>query len=56
MISLIGTHLADVSVWINVAKAVAGLTVTPAVDGHGKEIELVADTTDGIITYVCRLL
>ncbi|KAF8173223.1 cytochrome P450 [Mycena galopus ATCC 62051] len=45
-----GTHLADVSVWINVAKAVAGLTVTRAVDANGKEIELVADTTDGIIT------
>ncbi|KAJ7680093.1 cytochrome P450, partial [Mycena olivaceomarginata] len=44
MVSLIGTHLADVSVWINVAKAVAGLTVTP------RQIELVADTTDGIIT------
>lgn len=56
MVSLIGTHLADVSVWINVAKAVAGLTVTPAVDAHGKEMELVADTTDGIITYVCRPL
>ncbi|KAJ6585742.1 cytochrome P450 [Mycena capillaripes] len=45
-----GTHLADVSVWINVAKAAAGLTINPTLDAEGKPIELVADTTDGIIT------
>ncbi|KAJ7685994.1 cytochrome P450 [Mycena rosella] len=45
-----GTHLADVSVWINVAKAVAGLTITRAVDTAGNEIDPVAETTDGIIT------
>ncbi|KAJ7160375.1 cytochrome P450 [Mycena filopes] len=45
-----GNHLADVSVWINVVKAVAGLTITRAIDADGKEIDPVADTTDGIIT------
>ncbi|KAJ7102588.1 cytochrome P450 [Mycena belliarum] len=44
-----GEHLADVSVWINVAKAVAGLRITRAIDENGKEIDPVADTTDGII-------
>ncbi|KAJ6530948.1 cytochrome P450 [Mycena vulgaris] len=44
-----GAHLADVTVWINVAKAVAGLTITRSVDTDGKEIDPVADTTDGII-------
>ncbi|KAJ6517274.1 cytochrome P450 [Mycena vitilis] len=44
-----GMHLADVSVWINVAKAVAGLTVTRAIDAAGNEIDPVADVTDGII-------
>ncbi|KAJ7127635.1 cytochrome P450 [Mycena epipterygia] len=42
-------HLADVSVWINVAKAVAGLTISRARDANGQEIDPVADTTDGII-------
>ncbi|KAJ7911356.1 cytochrome P450 [Mycena leptocephala] len=45
-----GMHLADVSVWICVAKLVAGLTVTRAVDAGGSEIDLVVGTTDGIIT------
>ncbi|KAJ7133346.1 cytochrome P450 [Mycena epipterygia] len=44
-----GSHLADVSVWINVAKAVAGLAITRARDENGQEIDPVADTTDGII-------
>ncbi|KAJ7723816.1 cytochrome P450 [Mycena metata] len=44
-----GTHLADVSVWINVVKAVAGLTVARALDEDGNEIDPIADTTDGII-------
>ncbi|KAJ7288668.1 cytochrome P450 [Mycena rebaudengoi] len=45
-----GAHLAEVSVWINVAKAVAGLTITRALDAEGHEIDPVADTTDGIIS------
>ncbi|KAJ7644946.1 cytochrome P450 [Roridomyces roridus] len=45
-----GAHLADSSVWINVAKAVAGLDITRALGADGKEIDPVADTTDGIIT------
>ncbi|KAJ7823535.1 cytochrome P450 [Mycena leptocephala] len=45
-----GTHLADVSVWICVAKLVAGLTITRAIDAGGNEIDLVVDTTDGIIS------
>ncbi|KAJ6530989.1 cytochrome P450 [Mycena vulgaris] len=45
-----GTHLADVTVWINVAKAVAGLAISRALDAEGNEIDPVADTTDGIIT------
>ncbi|KAJ7726441.1 cytochrome P450 [Mycena maculata] len=45
-----GTHLADVSVWINVAKAAAGLNITRALDASGNEIDPVAETTDGIIT------
>ncbi|KIY44122.1 cytochrome P450 [Fistulina hepatica ATCC 64428] len=44
-----GNHLADVSVWINVAKAIAALHVSKAVDENGKIIEPVADTTDGVI-------
>jgi len=44
-----GIHLADVSVWINVVKAIAGIEVIPAVDDNG-EIKLpIPDTTDGII-------
>ncbi|KAJ6548518.1 cytochrome P450 [Mycena capillaripes] len=46
-----GAHLADVSIWINVAKAVAGLTITRALDSSGKEIDPVAETTDGIISH-----
>ena len=44
-----GLHLADVSVWICIAKAVAGLSIAPAVDEHGKPIDVVADVTDGLI-------
>ncbi|KAJ7482980.1 cytochrome P450 [Mycena galericulata] len=44
-----GTYLADVSVYIAVAKAVAGLTITRATDANGREIDPVADTTDGIV-------
>ncbi|KAJ7664865.1 cytochrome P450 [Mycena rosella] len=44
-----GIHLADVSVWICVAKAVAGLTITRAIDAAGNEIDPVAETTDGVV-------
>jgi hypothetical protein len=50
--AFIGAHLADVSVWINVAKAVAGLTITRALDSNGNEIDPVAETTDGILSCV----
>ncbi|KAF8143310.1 cytochrome P450 [Mycena galopus ATCC 62051] len=54
-----GTHLADVSVWINVAKAVAGLKIRRSVGGDGKEIDPVADTTDGMIVrpvpFTCQV-
>ncbi|CAK5270919.1 unnamed protein product [Mycena citricolor] len=46
-----GIRLADVSVWINIAKLVAGLTITKAKDEHGVPIEPEVGTTDGII---CR--
>ncbi|KAF7344988.1 Cytochrome P450 [Mycena venus] len=45
-----GIHLADVSVWISVAKAVAGLTISRAMDDHGKPIDPIADVTDGIVS------
>ncbi|KAJ6573817.1 cytochrome P450 [Mycena vulgaris] len=55
-----GTHLADVSVWISVAKAVAGLTITRALDANGKEIDPEAEVTDGIITrpipFTCTIV
>ncbi|KAJ6540312.1 cytochrome P450 [Mycena capillaripes] len=54
-----GTHLADVSVWINVAKAVAGLKITRSVGTDGKEIDPVADTTDGTLVrpvpFTCQV-
>ncbi|KAJ7166718.1 cytochrome P450 [Mycena filopes] len=45
-----GIHLADVSVWISIAKAVAGLTISRALDADGNPIDPVADVTDGIIS------
>ncbi|KAJ7157971.1 cytochrome P450 [Mycena crocata] len=45
-----GIHLADVSVWICIAKAVAGLTITRALDDNGDAIDPVADVTDGIVS------
>ena len=42
--------------WINVAKAIAGLTVTRAIGADGKEINPVADTTDGIISCAAFFL
>ncbi|KAF8145798.1 cytochrome P450, partial [Mycena galopus ATCC 62051] len=47
---LAGIHLADVSVWICVAKAVAGLTISCAFDDDGIAIDPVADVTDGILS------
>jgi len=44
-----GNHLADVSVWINIAKAVAALDITKAVDEKGEALEPIAETTDGVI-------
>ncbi|KAF8828256.1 hypothetical protein HHX47_DHR4000894 [Lentinula edodes] len=50
-----GAHLArsqnsaDVSVWINIVKAVAGIEVRPAVDEKGQAKMPVPETTDGII-------
>ncbi|KAF5356610.1 hypothetical protein D9758_008240 [Tetrapyrgos nigripes] len=44
-----GTHLADVSVWINIVKAVAGLQISRALDGNGKPIIPTPETTDGVI-------
>ncbi|KAK7015662.1 cytochrome P450 [Favolaschia claudopus] len=45
-----GEHLADIAVWISVAKAIAGLNIARARDANGKEIDPVADTTDGTIS------
>ncbi|KAJ3729886.1 cytochrome P450 [Lentinula raphanica] len=44
-----GAHLADVSVWINIVKAVAGIEVSPAIDEKGQVKMPVPETTDGII-------
>ncbi|KAJ3793676.1 cytochrome P450 [Lentinula aff. detonsa] len=44
-----GAHLADVSVWINIVKVVAGIEVSPAVDEKGQVKMPVPETTDGII-------
>ncbi|KAF7360790.1 Cytochrome P450 [Mycena venus] len=48
--ALVRAHLADVSVWIIVAKAVAGLTITRALDSSGNEIDPVAETMGGLIS------
>ncbi|KAJ7490114.1 cytochrome P450 [Mycena galericulata] len=45
-----GIHLADVSIWICIAKAVAGLTITRTLDVNGEAIDPVADVTDGIVS------
>lgn len=44
--------MADLSVWINVAKAVAALHISKAVDEVGKPIDPVADVEGLVITYV----
>ncbi|KAK7439838.1 hypothetical protein VKT23_017410 [Stygiomarasmius scandens] len=44
-----GAHLADVSVWINIVKAVAGLQISRASGEDGKPIIPVPETTDGVI-------
>ncbi|KAK6977026.1 cytochrome P450, partial [Favolaschia claudopus] len=45
-----GMHLADVSIWICVAKAVAGLTISRALDASGAPIDPIVDITDGIVS------
>ncbi|KAF9064285.1 cytochrome P450 [Rhodocollybia butyracea] len=44
-----GIHLADVSVWINIVKAIACIKVSPAYDENGQTKMPVPETTDGII-------
>ncbi|TFK45989.1 cytochrome P450 [Heliocybe sulcata] len=44
-----GTHLADASVWINIAKAAAALDVSKALDETGKPIDPIPATTEGVI-------
>jgi hypothetical protein len=50
-----GTHLADSSIWISIAKSVAAFSVTKAVGADGQVIVPVAETTDGVIAYVLHL-
>lgn len=50
-----GSHLADVSVWINVAKAVAALDVSRAIDKDGKAIDPVVEMTNGFVMCVLHL-
>ena len=45
-----GEHLADVSVWISVTKAIAAFNVEKALDEQGNPIEPVAEGMDGIIS------
>lgn len=45
-----GIHLADSSIWINIAKSVAAFNVKRAIGPDGKEIIPVPETNDGIIT------
>lgn len=45
-----GIHLADSSIWINIAKSVAAFKVTRAIGLDGEEIIPVVETTDGVIT------
>ncbi|KAJ7171662.1 cytochrome P450 [Mycena crocata] len=45
-----GLHLADASVWISIAKAVAGLAISRALDENGNQIDPVAEVTDGIVS------
>ncbi|KAI0057368.1 cytochrome P450 [Artomyces pyxidatus] len=46
-----GTHLADVSVWINVAKAIAAFQVSPSIGPDGKPILPTPEIAGGVI---CR--
>ncbi|KAK7029931.1 cytochrome P450 [Favolaschia claudopus] len=45
-----GMHLANVSIWICVVKAVAGLTISRALDENGIPIDPIADVSDGIVS------
>ncbi|KAK7029905.1 cytochrome P450 [Favolaschia claudopus] len=47
-------HLADVSIWICVAKAVAGLTISRALDENGAPIDPIVDITDGIVSCTVK--
>jgi len=52
-----GIHLADSSIWINIAKSVAAFNVTKTVGPDGQVIVPVAETTDGLVVrpmpFVC---
>jgi cytochrome P450 len=54
-----GIHLADSSIWINIAKSVAAFTVTKAVGADGQVIVPIAETMDGVISrpkpFVCNI-
>ena len=50
-----GTHLADSSIWINIAKSVAAFNVTKTVGPDGQVIVPVAETTDGMVVYVFQI-
>ncbi|TRM56906.1 cytochrome P450 [Schizophyllum amplum] len=45
-----GEHLAEVSVWISVTKAIAAFHIEKALDAQGNPIEPIADSMDGIIS------
>ncbi|TRM64773.1 cytochrome P450 [Schizophyllum amplum] len=44
-----GSHLADASVWMHVAHAVAALDISKAINSEGNPIEPSGDTDDGLI-------
>ena len=48
----LGSHLADASVWMHVAHAVAALDISKATDAAGNPIEPSGDTDDGLILFV----
>ncbi|KAI0040058.1 cytochrome P450 [Auriscalpium vulgare] len=54
-----GTHLADVSVWINVAKSIAGFQVSPTIGPDGKPIIPSVETVGDVIArpkpFVCNV-
>ncbi|KAI4525480.1 cytochrome P450 [Schizophyllum commune Loenen D] len=54
-----GSHLADASVWMHVAHAVAALDISKATDAAGNPIEPSGDTDDGLILrplpFACKI-